>query len=69
MIFALLRLIGVIWILGFIVFALIATSTFLFASPESEARTQRWSARLATATIWPIALLSPAGRTRLFRGF
>ena len=69
MIFALLRLIGVIWILGFVAFALIATSAFLFSPPDSDGRNQRWSARLATATIWPIALMSSAGRRRLLRGF
>jgi hypothetical protein len=67
--FTLLRLIGVIWILGFIVFALVATSAYLFASPESPDRGQRWSARLTTALVWPIALMSAAGRARLFRGF
>jgi hypothetical protein len=69
MIFALLRLIGVIWIVGFIVFALVATSAYLFSSADADARTQRWSARLTTALIWPIALMSAAGRARLFRGF
>ncbi len=69
MIFALLRFLGVIWIAGFIAFAVAATSAYLFSSADSQARTQRWSARLTTALIWPIALMSAAGRTRLFRGF
>lgn len=69
MIFALLRLIGVLWILGFIGFAIAATSTYLFSSAPAADRSTRWSARLGAALVWPIALCSPAGRTRLLRGF
>ena len=69
MIFALVRLIGVIWIFGFIVLALIATSSYLFSSADSPDRTQRWSGRLAMALLWPIALMSSAGRARLRRGY
>jgi ABC-type Na+ efflux pump permease subunit len=66
MLFAILRLIGVLWILGFIVFALVATSSYLFSSdPE---RAQRYSGRLSVALLWPIAVLSSAGRARLRRG-
>lgn len=65
--FALLRLIGVLWILGFIVLALAATSSYLFSTdPE---RAQRFSGRLSTALLWPIAIMSAAGRARLRRGF
>ena len=69
MLFGLLRLIGVIWILGFIVLALAATSSFLFSSADAAERGQRFSARLAMALMWPIALMSSAGRDRLRRGF
>ena len=69
MIFALLRFVGVIWVVGFIAFAVAATSAYLFSQVDSQGRTQRWSARLTAALIWPLALMSPAGRTRLFRGF
>ena len=69
MIFALLRFLGVIWIVGFIAFAVVATSSYLFSQVDTQGRTQRWSARLTAALIWPIALMSVAGRTRLFRGF
>ena len=69
MIFALLRFIGVIWILGFIVFALAATSALLFSMADSPDRAQRWSRRLGAAVIWPLALFSSAGRARLLRGF
>jgi hypothetical protein len=68
LIFALLRFIGVIWIAGFVVLALAATSTFLFSSADASERTQRWTSRLAMATLWPIALMSSAGRDRLRRG-
>jgi hypothetical protein len=68
-IFALLRLIGVIWIFGFVLLALAATSSYLFSSADAPLRTQRWSARLSMATLWPLALMSSAGRERLRRGF
>jgi len=69
MIFGLLRLIGVLWIVGFIVLALAATSSFLFSPVDSIDRGRRWSGRLAMALLWPVALMSSAGRARLRRGF
>jgi hypothetical protein len=66
--FAILRLVGVLWILGIIVLALAATSTYLFSSADPE-RAQRFSGRLTTALLWPIAIFSSAGRARLRRGF
>ena len=65
--FALVRLVGVLWILGFIGLALVATSNYLFSSDPERAR--RFSGRLSTALLWPIAIFSPAGRARLRRGF
>jgi hypothetical protein len=67
--FAILRLIGVLWILGFIGLALAAISGFLFSSADTADRPQRLTGRLAMALMWPIALMSSAGRTRLRRGF
>jgi hypothetical protein len=65
--FAILRLIAVLWILGFIALALAATSSYLFSTdPE---RAQRFSGRLSMALLWPIAVFSAAGRARLRRGF
>jgi len=68
-IFALLRLAGVIWVFGFVLLALAATSSYLFSSADTPHRAQRWSARLAMATLWPLALMSSAGRDRLRRGY
>lgn len=68
MLFGLLRLIGVIWLLGFIVLALAATSSLLFAPAGATERGQRWLSRLAMALVWPIALFSSAGRARLRGG-
>jgi hypothetical protein len=68
MVFAIVRLIGVIWIFGFIVLALAATSSHLYSTESQPERSQRWLSRLRMALIWPIALLSPAGRSRLRRG-
>ena len=69
MIFGLLRLFGVIWFLGFIVLAATSTSSYLFSTEDQPARSQRWQTRLRMALIWPIAVLSAAGRARLRRGW
>ena len=65
---ALLRLFGVIWILGFIVLAASATSSYLFSSEPQPSRTDRWHSRLRMSLMWPIALMSSAGRARLRSG-
>jgi hypothetical protein len=66
--FLILRLVGVIWIFGFVVLALAATSSYLYSTESQPERGQRWMTRLRMSLIWPIALLSPAGRSRLRRG-
>jgi hypothetical protein len=66
--FGLLRFVGVIWLLGFIVLALVATSSYLYSNEEQPARATRWQSRLRMSLIWPIALLSSAGRARLRNG-
>jgi hypothetical protein len=66
--FALLRLIGVVWFLGFLVLALAATSSYLYSTEAQPDRAQRWHSRLRMSLIWPIALLSSDGRSRLRRG-
>lgn len=68
MFFALLRLAGVLWVFGFLVLALVATSSFLYSSENTPDRAQRWQSRLRMSLIWPIALMSVAGRARLRRG-
>jgi ABC-type Na+ efflux pump permease subunit len=68
MLFALLRFVGVIWILGFIVLALVALSSFLYSNEAEPERTRRMQTRIRMSMMWPIALLSPAGRARLRRG-
>jgi hypothetical protein len=68
MVFALLRLAGVIWLIGFLVLALVATSSYLYSTENAPERSQRWQTRLRMALIWPIALMSSAGRARLRRG-
>ena len=68
MVFALLRLVGVIWIFGFIVLAAVATSSYIYSTEEQARRTQRWLTRLRMSLIWPFALLSSDGRARLRRG-
>ena len=68
MVFAMLRLVGVVWIFGFIVLALAATSSYLYSTESEPERNQRWQTRLRMSLIWPIALMSSAGRARLRRG-
>lgn len=68
MIFGLLRLACVVWIFGFIVLGLAATSSYLYSTESQPGRSHRWVARLRMALIWPVALLSTAGRARLRRG-
>jgi hypothetical protein len=63
-----LRLVGVVWILGFIVLALAATSSFLYSAEPPSERTRRWLTRMRTSLIWPVALMSSAGRARLRGG-
>jgi hypothetical protein len=66
--FLLLRLVGVIWLVGFIVLAATATSSYLYSTENQPERGQRWQTRLRMALIWPIALMSSSGRARLRRG-
>jgi hypothetical protein len=66
--FGLLRFIGVIWFLGFIVLALAATSSYLYSTEAQPERARRWHSRLRMSLLWPIALLSADGRSRLRRG-
>jgi hypothetical protein len=66
--FGILRLFAVIWIFGFIVLALAATSSYLYSDEVQPERSQRWLARLRMSLIWPIAVLSRSGRARLRRG-
>jgi hypothetical protein len=63
-----LRLVGVVWLLGFIVLALAATSSFLYSTEQQPERIRRWLTRMSTSLIWPVALMSSAGRARLRRG-
>ena len=68
MVFALLRLVAVIWIFGFILLALIALSSFLYSAEAEPERTRRVQTRIKMSLMWPIALMSEAGRARLRRG-
>ena len=65
---AFIRLAVIIWVFGLIALALAATSSYLYSSESQPERGDRWASRLRMALIWPIALLSAAGRARLRRG-
>ena len=68
MIFALLRLVGVIWFFGFIVLALVATSSYLYSTDRARSACSAGRHVCACRLLWPIALMSSAGRARLRRG-
>jgi hypothetical protein len=68
MVLVLLRFAVVIWIFGFIVLTLVALSSFLYSTEAEPERTRRLLTRIRMSLIWPIALMSPAGRARLRRG-
>jgi len=63
-----LRFLFIVWILGVILFGLVAFSSFLYSTDAEPERTQRMHMRLRMALVWPIAVLSSAGRARLRRG-
>ena len=64
----LLRLFGMCWFFGALLFTASATSTYLFSSERQPDRSLRWHSRLRTALLWPIAIFSSAGRARLRNG-
>jgi hypothetical protein len=68
MVFALLRFVAVIWIFGFIALALVGISSYLYSTEAEPDRTRRMRTRLRMSLMWPIALMSSAGRARLRRG-
>jgi uncharacterized membrane protein len=68
MVLVLLRFAVVIWIFGFIVLTLVALSSFLYSTEAEPERTRRLQTRIRMSLMWPIALMSPAGRARLRRG-
>jgi hypothetical protein len=64
----LLRLFGMAWFFGVLVFSASATSSFLFSSERQPDRSLRWHSRLRIALLWPIAVFSSVGRARLRNG-
>lgn len=64
----LIRLFIVIWIFGFLVLAASATSSYLFSSERFPERGDRWATRMKLSLLWPIAVMSAAGRARLRSG-
>jgi hypothetical protein len=68
-VFAILRIIWVLWMLGFVVLALVATSALLFAPPGTPAQFHTWLLRMFMAAVWPLALFSRSGRDALGAGF
>jgi hypothetical protein len=67
--FGLIRLAWGLWLLGFFVLAVVATSAAIFAPAGTPARFHTWLLRLFMAAVWPIALFSRSGRDALVSGF
>ena len=57
------RLIWILWVLGFVVLTLVATSQLLFARAADPL--SRWSNQIVAAILWPVAVFSQAGRESL----
>jgi hypothetical protein len=68
MIIGLLRFFLTIWIFGLIVLALVALSSYMYSTEAEPARSDRLRMRVRMALMWPIAMLTSAGRARLRRG-
>ena len=66
---SILRIAWALWILGFVVLALMATFGLLFAAPGTPARFHTWLLRMFMAAVWPLALFSRSGRAALSAGF
>ncbi|MEJ0086236.1 MAG: hypothetical protein WDO72_11165 [Pseudomonadota bacterium] len=64
----LLRLFGMVWFFGALLFTASATSSYLFSGERQPDRSLRWQSRLRMALLWPIAIFSAAGRARLRKG-
>jgi hypothetical protein len=64
----LIRLFGMLWFFGLLMFSATATSTYLFSNERQPDRSLRWQSRLRTALLWPLAIFSSAGRARLRNG-
>ena len=67
--FPLIRLAWGLWLLGFFVLAVVATSAAIFAPPGTPARLHTWLLRMFMAAVWPLALFSRSGRDALTSGF
>jgi hypothetical protein len=65
---ALIRVIYLLWLVGFAVLALVATSQLLFAS-TGENRSARWVSQLTLAVLWPVAAVTRSGRETLLARF
>jgi hypothetical protein len=57
-------LLYLVWLLGVVVLGLVATSQLLFAV-TGENRAARWASQLTLAVLWPLALVTRAGRETL----
>ena len=64
----LLRLFGMVWFFGALVFTASATSSYLFSAERQPERVHRWHSRLRSSLLWPLAIFSSAGRARLRNG-
>jgi len=62
-----LRLLYLIWLIGFVTLASVATSQLIFG--RSSAPVQRWFTQLSNSLLWPLALFTQSGRQALSDSF
>lgn len=67
--YSLIRIVWGLWLLGFFILAVVATSNLIFAPRGTPARFHGWLLRMFMALVWPVALFSRAGRDALRSGF
>lgn len=61
----LIALIRVVWLFGFVLLTALTLANLLFGSSEMHERFRDLLPRLVVAAVWPLAILTPRGRTLL----
>ena len=67
--YPIIKIVWGLWLLGFVVLAVAATSNLIFAPAGTPARFHSWLLRMFMALVWPVALFSRPGREALRSGF
>lgn len=62
-----LRIVGLIWLYGFLALALYAVADTVFGVGPLSWRLSNFLPRLVIYALWPLAIMTPRGRYLLFR--